>query len=209
MTDQGQGGGFTPLTPIGGPSLEDDEKAFRSGRGRMIAGMLVAVLAAAGGLAWFVTSSGPNEYGQLGRQINGMRGAHFDAFWGCVLPRQDLRNLRNNQQLVSGITERARPPRVYAQHVRGQCMVLLDEHVPALDALIVPEDLAPGVAQLRAAIEAQREGWRALLGRMDAAEGSFDADAAAAELTAITRGWHDYKVAHGGLNDVIRTHVTD
>ena len=207
MSDQG--GGFTPLTPIGGPSLEQEEKALRSGRGRMLAGMVVAVLAAAAGLVWFVSSSGPSEYGQLGRQINGMRAEHFDAFWACALPREDLRDLRNDQQLRSEIAERAVQPRPYAQHVRTQCMVHLDEHLPPLDALILPEDLQPHVRDLRAAVEAQRSAWSAFLARLDQTEGSFVAEDAEDELTAIARGWYEYKHAHSEINDVLRAHIDE
>ncbi|AKF09283.1 hypothetical protein [Sandaracinus amylolyticus] len=202
-------GGFTPLTPIGGPSLEQEEKALRSGRGRMLAAMIVAVLAAGAGFAWFVSSSGPSEYGQLGRQINGMRAEHFDAFWACALPREDLRDLRNDQQLRSEIAERAAQPRAYAQHVRGQCMVHLDEHLPPLDALILPDDLQPGVRDLRTAVEAQRSAWSAFLARLDQTEGGFVAEDAEDELTAIARGWYEYKVAHSAINDVLRAHIDD
>lgn len=209
MTDQGQGGGFTPLTPIGGPSLEEEEKALRSGRGKMIAGMVLALVLAVGGLVWFVGSQQPSEYGQLGRQINGLRADHFDAFWGCALPRADLRDIRNDQQLRDAIAERAVRPAAYAQHVRSECLVRLEEHVTPLNALIVPEDLSPGVDQLRAAIDAERQAWARFLDYLDHVEGSFDAEAADEHLTAIARGWFEYKVAHGAINDIIRAHVTD
>ena len=210
MTDQGQGGGgFTPLTPIGGPTLEEEERALKSGRGKMIAGMVFAVVVAIGGLVWFVGSQQPSEYGQIGRQINGMRADHFDAFWACALPRADLRDIRNDQQLRSEIAQRAASPRAYAQHVRNECIVRLDEHVTPLNALIVPADLSAGVEQLRAAINAQRTAWTAFLTYLEHAEGSFDAEAADAHLTAIARGWFEYKVAHGAINDVLRTHVDE
>lgn len=210
MTDHGQGGGgFSPLAPSGGPSLEQEERALRSGRGRMIAAMVAAVLAAAAGLAWFVSTSGPSEYGQLGRQINGMRAGHFDAFWACALPREDLRDLRNDQRLRAEIAERAAQPRAYASHVRSQCMVLLDEHLAPLDELILPEDLEAPVRSLRASVEAQRSAWLAFLAHLDRVEGGFVAEDADEQLGAIARGWYDYKVAHGQINDVIRAHVAD
>ena len=210
MTDHGQGGGgLSPLAPVGGPSLEQEEKALRSGRGKMLAAMAAAVLAAVAGLVWFVSTSGPSEYGQLGRQINGLRAAHFDAFWACALPREDLRDLRNDRQLRAEIAERAAQPRAYASHVRTQCMVLLDEHVAPLDALILPEDLAAPVQSLRGSIEAQRSAWQAFLAHLDRLEGGFVVDDAEEQIGAIARGWYDYKVAHGQINDVIRAHVND
>jgi hypothetical protein len=211
MTDQGQGGGggFTPLTPIGGPSLEDEERALKSGRGKMIVAMIAAVVVAVGGLVWFVGSQQPSEYGQIGRQINGLRADHFDAFWACALPREDIRDLRTNEQLMGAISERAASARAYSQHVRNECMVRLDEHVTPLNGLIVPEDLNAGVEQLRAAIDAERQAWNRFLGYLDHLEGAYDAEAAAEHLNAIARAWYEYKVAHGAINDVIRTHVDD
>jgi hypothetical protein len=213
MSDDGPnlgGGGFTPLTPIGGPTLEEEEKAMRSGRGRMIAAMALAVIAAIAGLVFFVSSQQPSEYGQLGRQLNGMRTDHFDAFWACALPRVDLRDLRNDQQLRDEIADRAATPRPYAQHVRTECMVRLDEHLPPLAALIVPADLEAGATQLRTAIETLRTAWARFLDHLDHIE-AFDRDDAetSALLTAIARGWFDYRVAHNALNDTIRSHLDE
>lgn len=214
MSDQepgSGGGGFTPLTPIGGPSLEQEERAMRSGRGRMVFGMIAAVLVGIGGLVWFVSSEQPSEYGQIGRQINGMRDDHFDAFWGCALPRMDLDQINGAERLLREISERAAQPRPYAQHVRGTCMVMLDEHIPLLTALIVPEDLQASVDQLRAALDALRTAWPQFLDHLDHLQGGFDAEDPTTRqlMTAIATGWRDYKVAHIALNNQIRTHLTD
>ena len=48
--NQNPGGGLGPPGPLGGPSLDAEEKAMRSGRGRMLAVMILAVVAAVGGL---------------------------------------------------------------------------------------------------------------------------------------------------------------
>jgi hypothetical protein len=217
MTEQeggggGGGGGFTPLTPIGGPSLEQEERAMRSGRGRMLFFMIAAVLAAIGGLVWFVTNQTPSEYSTVGMQINGMRRDNFDAFWGCALPRADLDEIRNNVQLSEAITERARGnPRAYAQHVRTECLVMLDEHVAPLNALIVPADMTEDVEDLRTAITSLRTSWNRFLDHLDHLETPYDAeDATIADmLTAIGAGWHAYKTAHQALNATIRQHLED
>lgn len=217
MTEQpstfGSGMGMTPLGGApgqGGPSLEEEERAMKRGRGRMMAAMIGSVLLAAAALAWFIARQQPNEYGQLGRQINGMRQEHFDVFWACALPREDLRDLQRAEQLIAEIAERAATPRAYAQHVREQCLVRLDEHLAPLAALIVPDDLREGVAQLQAAIEAQRTAWRAFLGHLAQID-RFDAEDETTRtmLTAIARGWYDYKVAHNALNGVIRRHLSE
>jgi len=213
MTDQqpGGGGGFTPLTPLGGPSLEQEERAMKAGRGRMMFAMIVAVLAAIAGLAWFVARQQPNPYGALGRAINGMRGEHFDAFWACALPRADLRDIDRADQLIGEIAERSATPRAYAQHVRNECLVRLDEHVAPMSQLIIPDDLRASYEQLRAAVEALRTAWGRYLEHLERLEGPFDAEDEATNglLTAIARGWYDYKTAHGALNTTIRSHVDD
>ena len=213
MTDQGTGGGgFTPLTPGGaGPSIEDEEKAMHAGRGRMLAGMAAAVIAAVAGLAWFIMSEQPSEYGQLGRQINGMKRDDFDAFWGCALPREDVDELRSNDQLAARILHFSGQPRAYARIVREQCLHMLDEHVEPLNALIVPADMTEDVGALRTALGGLRTAWNDYLGYLEHVEGGFSAeDPRATELvTAITRGWFEYKQAHHRLNTTIRGHLDE
>ena len=81
--------------------------------------------------------------------------------------------------------------------------------MPPLDALILPEDLQPGVRALRASVEAQQSAWTAFLSRLEQTEGGFDLEGASDELNAIARGWYEYKVAHNDVNDVLRSHIAD
>jgi len=217
MTDQGQGdvpaggGGFAPLSPIGGPSLEEEERAMKSGRGRMLAGMIGAVVVVLGGLVWAIGSQQPSEYGAIGRQINGLRRDHFDAFWGCALPRADLREINGAERLIAEISERAATPRAYATYVRDRCLGMLDEHLPPLDALIVPEDMRADFDTLRQQVTALRQSWGRFLDHLERLEGGFDAEDETVRemLTAIARAWYEYKSAHRRLNDTIRQHLAD
>jgi hypothetical protein len=183
---------------------------MRSGRGRMIAAMVGVVVALLGGVAWLTMSAPPSEYGPLGRQINGMRQDHFDAFWGCALPRADLRDITGAEALLEAIGERAARPHAYAEHVRSECVVHLDEHLPPLTLLIVPDDLRAETEHLRSAVEEQRTAWRALLEHLDRSE-TFDAEDATTRrlLTAVAHGWYEYKRAHSALNTTIRSHLSE
>jgi hypothetical protein len=192
-----------------GPSLDEEEKALRKGRGRMVLAMAMAVLAAIGGIAWFVGSQQPSEFSQIGRQINRLRSEHFDAFYGCVLPRADLRDIRNDRQLRSAIAERATNPRAYAEHIRGECMVRLEEHGSPLSALIVPAELTAPVGQLQSALDAQRAAWTRFIAFLEQTDGAFDSEAADEYLSAIARGWFDYKIAHGAINDIVRAQIDE
>lgn len=207
----------TPLPPIGtplGPSLADEERAIAGGggRGTMIAAIVVFGLLALGALVLVLRSGGESPYSPLGRQLNGMRQEHFDAFWSCALPRQDLRDLAGAPQVVEAVTHNAHSsPHNYAQLVRTQCMTHLDEHAPLLAALIVPEDMHEGMNALTGALRSLHDSWGAYLTYLEGLAGAYDReDPHAVELvTAIARGWYDYKVALGTLNDVIRSHVTE
>lgn len=212
-------GGQNPLGPvqIGGDkptSLADDEKAIGGGggTGTMIAAIVVFGLLAVGGVVLFMRSGGESEYSQLGRQINGMRSEHFDSFWSCALPREDIRDLHTADDVISNVNDRARSsPHAYAQLVRSQCMTHLDEHAAPLTALIVPADLQPSVEQLRTALNAETAAWTAYLAYLDQLPGGYDGEDPEATrlVTAVARGWYDYKVAHGAVNEVIRGHVTE
>ena len=208
-------GGFVPLTPPPEPrpnvaSLDDDARAMKSGKGGMIAGAAAVGLLVLGGGAWLAFGGTPDVYGPAGREINGLRQSHFDAFWGCALPRADLRDIAGAEALLDAIDERAQRPQAYAEHVRGECMVHLDEHLPPLTLLEVPEDMRPEVEHLRASVEEQRTAWRALLEHLDRAE-SFDREDAETGrlLTAVAHGWFEYKRAHGALNTTVRAHITE
>lgn len=204
------GGGFAPLAAGGpGPSLEEEERAMKSGRGRMLVGSIAAVVVALGAFGWYLTTAGPNEYGQFGQQVNGLRTAHFDTFWSCALPREDIRGLRTNVQLQDAIVRLAGNARAYARIVRTDCMVHLEEHGPALEGLIPPEGVHASYDELRAALTAQTAAWRALLDHLDQTDGALDPENETTRplLTAVVRAWVDYRTAIGHVNDAIRPHV--
>ncbi len=208
--DGAGGGGFAPLPTGGpGPSLEEEERAMKSGRGRMLVAAAIAVIGAIAAFGWFLTSSGPNEYGQFGQQVNGLRTAHFDTFWSCALPRENLSSITTNVQLQDAIVRFASTARTYSTMVRSTCMVHLDEHGPALEGLIPPEGTHEAYDALRAALTAQTTAWRALLDHMDTLSGGLDPEDPTSRplITAVLRAWHDYRSAIGDLNDVIRPHV--
>lgn len=212
-----QPGGWAPLPPSSsggspGPSLEEEERAMRSGRGRMIAFGLFVLVVIVGAAGWFLMNSGPSPYSAIGRQVNGMRSQNFDSFWACALPRTDPSDIRNNEQLMGEIHERATfSASQYAQLVRSTCTAHLNDHVQPLDSLLPTDDLRAPIDALRTALRALIDGWNAFLAYLGTQSGAYDREAEDATrlVSAVARAWFDYKVAFGQINDVVRAHVNE
>lgn len=211
--NQGVGGGQPPLGR--GPSLADEEAALKKGNtGVLVAGIVAAVLVA-GGLGFVLLQSGGDDreaYGAIGRQINGMKQEHFDGFWSCALPGQQLDRLSSDQDLRRAINERAgRSPSRYASLVREQCIVKLNEHEPGLRALIPPEDLGEQLDDLTGSLVELRNAWNDYVSALEQGnhEEGYDEEAYAEHLTKIAKGWYDYKLAYGEVNDTIRGHLEE
>lgn len=185
---------------------------MRSGRGRMIAFALLVLGAIVVGGGYFLMNSGPNPYSVVGRQVNGMRAENFDSFWACALPRTDASDIRNNEQLIGEIHERATfSASQYAQLVRSTCLAHLNDHVQPLDSLIPTDDLRAPVEALRTALRALIDGWNAYLAYLAALSAAYDRESEDATrlVGAVARAWFDYKVAFGQINDVVREHVNE
>jgi hypothetical protein len=210
MAEDPQQGGFAPLPPVGGPSLEEEERAMKSGRGRMLVAGAAAVIAAIAALGWFMSSSGQSEYGQVGQQVNGMRSQYFDAFWSCALPREDVRDVDTADELKAAIA-RFSANAGYSRIIRTDCLVHLDEHRAPLNALIAPPELSAPIAELSTALAAMRTAWDEYLAYLDRPDATFDAADPEADrlLTAVVRGWFDYRVAFGHVNDAVREHLPE
>ena len=196
---------------LGGPSLDEDEKALKKGNTGVLIGAAVAALALVVGLlAVFLSMDDGSEYAAVGRRINQMKADNFDRFLSCSFEQTRPRDIRTNADLVHAIHRHARSgpgPVAYAAHVRQDCMVRLNEHGPGLRELIPPQDLEEELAALSDALQAFRDGWIAYLTHLDRFEENYNNDDYDDEVDAITRAWFDYKTAHGNLNDLIRPHV--
>jgi hypothetical protein len=65
------------------------------------------------------------------------------------------------------------------------------------------------IAALRTAAQAQLDAWNAYLTYMEHLGGPYDeaAPEAGTLLTAVVRGWYDYRVAVQAVNTVVSAHV--
>lgn len=197
-----------PPQIVRGATLEEEEKALKKGNTWVLVAACVAALAIGAGIIVLLAQEDPTvQYRTIGQRVNGMKTQHFDGFWACALPNERLDNLGSDQDLRRAINERARTrPAAYAQHVRQRCLVKLTEHQPKLTELIPPADLIEPLAALTTALGDLKAAWDAYNEHLDHVE-TYDEAAAGSLLTAIARGWYDYKRAHGTINNIVREHL--
>jgi hypothetical protein len=195
------GGEVPPGGPLG--SLELDERAMKKGKGRMVAGMVLAGVGAVVALAFYLAAGGESPYAGFGRSVNGLHQQHFEAFWGCVMQGHDMRRVKNDQDLRQQLHERAGRGRArFAAHVRDDCLPKLADLEPGLAALVPPDDVAQPVRDMLDAVSRLRGGFSDYIAHLDGLdkEQPYVPEDAEDPMGRITRAWYDYKVAFGGLN---------
>jgi hypothetical protein len=185
-------------------TLEDEEKAMHKGRGRMIAGMVVAGLVAVGGLGWYMSSGDNEAYSKFGKNINGLDSKHFDSFWGCVFEGYNLDKIENNQDLRNQIHLRAeRGGSAFGAHVRDKCAPILQPLPSKLSSLIPPKDMKKPVRKLIDSARKLRSAWSEYIAHLDGLEGGYERQAASQYLDRIARAWFEYRKTHSELNNML------
>jgi hypothetical protein len=188
-------------------SIEEAEAAMHKGRGKMLVGMIGAVVALLVGVVLLVGSGDDARVaGEIGKAINGIKQRQFDRFWGCALQGTNLKNVRSNAELASQIDVRSMEKgEAYAAYVRGKCLDMLDEIAPQLDTLIVPDDLKADVAALREAVGDLRSAWNGFITYLGNPDTEYASEDAKRYIDEIARGWFDFKKAHGAINATLKT----
>jgi hypothetical protein len=169
---------------------------------------VIFVLGAVG--LWFLVGNDDNVrvYGELGRQLNGLKQAHFDQFWGCALSGANLASVKTNTDLESQLAGRARERgQNYAIYLRDKCAAKLTDIEPTLDTLIVPEDLKAPVNDMKASTSKLRAAIGGLISYLDNPELHYDDAAANIYLQKVTRGWFEFRKAHADLNKVLKSRL--
>jgi hypothetical protein len=187
-------------------TLADEEAALRKGKGGSLIAVSVLGLAMLGGL--FYLMGGEDQarvYGDLGKQINGLKQSSFDQFWSCVLQGEDLRDVTSNTELVARLDEMGRDGgRKFGENLREACKPRLEPIGPALDTLIVPDDLKAAVKAMSDAASSLRTSTSGLIIYLDNPELDYDQEVARPHTQAMARAWYDFKKAHQDANHLIK-----
>ncbi|HMI93086.1 MAG TPA: hypothetical protein VK509_17065 [Polyangiales bacterium] len=183
-------------------ALADAESAMHKGRAGslvVMGGLGVAVVV---GLVLLVGGEDQARvYGEIGKTINGLERAHVEQFWACALPGENIEELRTSTDLITKVDGRAlERGRNYGQYVRGKCLPLLEEVGPKLDTLIAPDDLKAEIAAMGKANEQLRGAWGGFIGYLDDPELEYDQESAKPHVTAVARGWYEFKKAYAEVN---------
>ena len=182
----------------------EDAKAFNKGKGRLLFAMLGLLLLAVLAFGWYLVQDQPNPYSELGKQVNGLRGQHFDGFWTCALPGKRLVELKSDADLRAELHTRAEAGARYADHLRSKCRPQTSELIVRLRALLPPQEAQPFVQQMLAALVKMDAGTRGYAEYVEQLEGPYEAEAAEPTQSELVRGWYEFRKAHAGLNQLVR-----
>jgi len=190
-------------------TLADDEAALRKGKAGSLFAVGVLGLAVLGGL--FYLMGGEDQarvYGDLGKQINGLKQSSFDNFWSCALQGEDLRDVTSNTELVARLDTLGRDGgREFAKNLREACRPQLETIGPALDTLIVPADMTAHVKSMSEAAASLRSATSGFVVYLDDPELEYNESLARPHVQAMTRAWYDFKKAHNEANQVIKQRI--
>lgn len=189
-------------------TLADEEAALHKGRAGSLIAVCVLGLAVLGGLFYLMGGEDKARvYGDLGKQINGLKQGAFDQFWSCVLQGEDLRDVTSNTELMARLDVLGRDGgRQYAKNLREACRPQLEGIGPALDTLIVPEDMRAHVKAMSEAAANLRSATSGFIVYLDDPELTYGDAQARPHVQAMARAWYEFKKAHGEANQVIKRH---
>ncbi len=180
-----------------------EAKAFNKGKGRMLALMIALGCAAIFGFAWFLLSEQPNPYSALGKQANGLKKQHFDAFWACALPGKVVAEVKSDVDLRAELDVRAVAGARYAAQLRG-CLTSITNLSAQLSALLPPDDAVEYVRGMAKGAKNVSAGAEEFARYLDSLEGEYEPHDAVRKADVLVRGWYEFRKSHADLNVLLK-----
>lgn len=202
-----------PLSPPStGPSLADEEKAMRGGRGGLVVGMIVFGGLLIGGFVFVVMGGDSSVYRDYGSTVNGLHTSKFNGFWTCSLqvPAAELGQITSNTAMSEALHLRGNNGRKrFGDMVRERCLPGLQELERDLDQLIPPDEaftanrasMVEAVHNLISAVNEHRRYLNTLT------EDPYSREAAEETVTGVVRQWFEYRRAHREFNNMIAEQI--
>jgi hypothetical protein len=187
--------------------LLEDAKAFNKGKGKLLFGMVFFVLVAVLGFAFYLVQDQPNPYGELGKQVNGLRGQYFDAFWTCALPGKRLSELKSDADLRAELDARAESGARYGQHLTRDCQPNIRELVVRLKALLPPDAARESVQNMIGGLQKMDKGASSFADYLEGLENAYEPAAAQPAMNGLVRGWYEFRKEHADLNQLVRSQL--
>jgi hypothetical protein len=185
-------------------SALEDAKAFNKGNGKTLFGMLGMLALALAAFAWYLVQDQPNPYGELGKQVNGLRGQFFDGYWTCALPGKRLVEIKNDQDLRTELDTRAVAKERYAQHLSNKCGTQVSELIVRLRALLPPDDARKNIQEMIEGLIKVDKGSKQFAEYLAGLEGPYASEAGAPAMSELVRGWYEFRKGHAALNQLVR-----
>lgn len=200
MAERSEGGS----TGVRESLAADDPAAFNKGKGRVLAAMVGALIAAVAAFGWYVAQGKESPYAALGKQVNGLRTQYFDGFLVCALPGKKASEIKNDGELRDELHGRGAAGARYAAHLRNACSAPLRELDIRLQALAPPAEATPALQGMAAGVTKMRVGTEAYIAHLEGLTGGYDRAAAEPELAPLVRGWYEFRKAHGEFNRLVK-----
>ncbi len=178
---------------------------MQSGRGGMLVAIVVAVVAVLGALGWYLSQDATNPYGELGKEVNGLKGRHFDGFWACALQGTPPSKITKADAMRDQLQQRGKRGRGrYAEILRADCMSKLKPLAESLRQVTGPTDSLVLVLGMARASDRLSEAVESYVGYLEGLEGGYDEGAAQGPVEQTTRGWYDFRLKHRDLNRLLK-----
>jgi len=204
-----------PLNLTGaGPSLADEEKAMRGGRGGIVVGMIIFGGLLVGGLVFAMMSGESSVYREYGSTVNGLHTSKFNGFWVCALGATgaEYGQITSNTAMSEALHLRGTNGRKrYGDMVRERCIGQLQALERDLEQLIPPDEaFTANRAAMVEAVHNLISAWtehRRYLNTLT--EDPYSRDDAEETVTGVVRQWFEYRRAHREFNNLVGTQIGD
>jgi hypothetical protein len=180
-------------------SLEEEERAMKSGSWKLPVVLGVIAVGLIGGIAAFViTGSAGEEVDAASGQLNRLHTEHFVAFYGCAKVPHEMKLYKSMDDVPRRIAKNAwNAEKRYAGYLRSKCIPQFGDYGAKVAAMATPQDMTAEVQDLAERIRVLRSSWEEFTRYLERAE--VDEEAHMQAAIPIAKAWQGYTLARNAL----------